>query len=462
AESASLGALYELMVHVIEAISFLCLLADFNLPAVSAGLPETQRRQLAGLAFGQLASGAGGREACRELILALINTQMKQEISIDSLSDVLTKRCASMFSASDVVLYRALELLRGARETDEGAEARDLAQDALGLLAGVAGTLSAGQLRDICASFEALGQHGAVATLALACARQSDPADDALAFWREGAPECDAREPVYRKRMDCYRCIVAMLEQRGAAALTSRTLGALPSDDPLFQFMLYDWLLERGQSALLFDMPAACVEQYLAAEPHSVDKGDMLWHFYVHTDQFHKAALVQRGLATSRDFAIGLAQRIEYLSLAISNIKIALDAARSGPQQPPPPQQQQQQQAPGGAAAAAAGPRSAADDGGDALTALRETEDQLEVAQVQLEIQQQVQAQGHAEVAGELDRLFTISELYERFAGPLQLWEAMLLIFRVANYDDPPLVLEVWTTILRSALDDAERTGLMA
>ncbi|KAJ2761171.1 hypothetical protein IWQ57_006120, partial [Coemansia nantahalensis] len=296
AESASLGALYELMVHVIEAISFLCLLADFNLPAVSAGLPETQRRQLAGLAFGQLASGAGGREACRELILALINTQMKQEISIDSLSDVLTKRCASMFSASDVVLYRALELLRGARETDEGAEARDLAQDALGLLAGVAGTLSAGQLRDICASFEALGQHGAVATLALACARQSDPADDALAFWREGAPECDAREPVYRKRMDCYRCIVAMLEQRGAAALTSRTLGALPSDDPLFQFMLYDWLLERGQSALLFDMPAACVEQYLAAEPHSVDKGDMLWHFYVHTDQFHKAALVQRGL----------------------------------------------------------------------------------------------------------------------------------------------------------------------
>ncbi|KAJ2713327.1 hypothetical protein H4R19_002306, partial [Coemansia spiralis] len=228
AESASLGALYELMVRAIEAISFLCLLADFNLPAVSAGLPEQQRRQLAGIPFSQLVCGDAGREACRELILALINTQMKQEISIDSLSDVLTKRCASMFSAADVVLYKALELLRGARETDEGTEAGDLAQEALRLLLGVAGTLSAVQLRDICASFEALGQHSAVAALALACARQSDPADEALAFWREGAPECDAREPIYRKRMDCYRCVVAMLEQRGDSALTSRTLGALP------------------------------------------------------------------------------------------------------------------------------------------------------------------------------------------------------------------------------------------
>ncbi|KAJ2687433.1 hypothetical protein H4R19_006634, partial [Coemansia spiralis] len=233
--------------------------------------------------------------------------------------------------------------------------------------------------------------------------------------------------------------------QRGDSALTSRTLGALPSDDMLFVFVLYDWLLERGRASLLFDMPAACVEQYLAAEPHTVEKGDMLWHFYVHSSQFHKAALVQRELACSREFDIRLAQRIEYLSLAVGNIKIALDAARTSKQP-----------------ASAGAPPPPATDGGDGLTALRETEDQLEVAQVQLEIKQQVQAQGHGEVASELDRLYTISELYDRFAYPLQLWEAMLLIFRVSNHDDPQLVLEVWTTILRKALDDAERTGLMA
>ncbi|KAJ1725920.1 hypothetical protein LPJ61_005547, partial [Coemansia biformis] len=443
-EAASLGALYELMVHSIEAISFLCLLADFNLPAVSEGLPEAQRRQLAGIAFSQLVCGDAGREACRELILALINTQMKQDISIDSLSDVLTKRCASMFSASDVMLYKALELLRGARESEEGTEASDLAQEALNLLSGVAGTLSAAQLRDICASFEALGQHGAVAALALACARQSDPGNEAMAFWRDGAPENDAREPLYRKRMECYQCVVGMLEKRGDSALNGRNLCALPSDDALFQFVLYDWLLEHGQSTLLFDMPGGCVEQYLSAEPRSVEKGDMLWHYYVHSSQFHKAALVQRELACSREFDIGLAQRIEYLSLAIGNVKIALDAVRTGKQQ--------------GAAAAAA----AASDDGDGLTALRETEDQLEVAQVQLEIQQQVQSQGHMEVVRELDLLYTISELYDRFAYPLRLWDAMLLIFRVSNHDDRQLVTDVWTSILRTALDDAERTGLMA
>ncbi|KAJ2112483.1 hypothetical protein GGF48_005327, partial [Coemansia sp. RSA 921] len=159
AESTSLGALYELLVHAVEAISFLCLLADFNLPAISAAMPAEQRQILADITFGRLVCGE--RAACKELILALIGSQLRQNVSIDSLSDVLSKRCSSLFSVADVALYKALEALHVAGETGEGAETAELARDALALLTGIAGSLSVGQLRDVCASFEALGQHSA-------------------------------------------------------------------------------------------------------------------------------------------------------------------------------------------------------------------------------------------------------------------------------------------------------------
>ncbi|KAJ2358010.1 hypothetical protein GGF43_001105 [Coemansia sp. RSA 2618] len=446
AEAASLAALYELLVHAIEAISFLCLLADFNLPAISASIPAEQRQALADITFARLVCGE--RAACKELILALIGSQLRQHVSIDSLSDVLSKRCSSLFSVADVALYRALEALHVAGESEEGAEVAELARDALSLLTGIAGTLTVRQLRDVCASFEALNQHGAVATLALACAAQSDPTDTALAYWGDGAPAGDAREATYRKRMDCYGCVLEMLDKRGAAAFDARALQQLPRDDALFQFVLFDWLLAHAQSALLFHMHAPMVEQYLLVEPRTAEKGDMLWHFYVHAGQYGNAALVQRELACSRDLELSLAQRIEFLSLAISNAKIAVDVVRGG-----------------SASHSRMAPELTPEEEVDELGALlRECEDQLEIAQVQLDIQQQLRALGsHETPARALDaRLYTVTELYDKFAEPLRLWDAILLIFKASNHDDAQMVEEIWLTILRTVLDDEQRTGLMA
>ncbi|KAJ2157947.1 hypothetical protein GGF46_004135 [Coemansia sp. RSA 552] len=444
AEAASLGALYELMVFAIEAISFLCLLADFNLPAISDGMTEEQRQALAGLSFEQFVSGDKGRDASRELILALINSQIKQRVSIDSLSDVLSKRCGSMFSSSDVALYKALESLKMAGESEEGTEANSLAAEALALLTSVAGTLTAAQLRDICSSFEDLGQFGAAVNLALACAAQSDPRDEAMAFWGDGAPEGDKRESLYVKRMSCYKCIIDMLDKRKASVMNGKTLGALPSVDALFHFVLYDWLLENDQSSLLFQMHGPFVEQYLVVEPRTVVKADMLWHFYVHGGQFGKASMVQRELACSRDYEVDLGRRIEYLSLSISNAKIAVDMVRGGQVR-------------------MARELSEEEEINELGALLRDNEDQLEIAQVQLEIQQQLRSQGHETPASKLDeRLYTVTELYEKFAEPLRLWDAMLLIFKASNHDDAKMIENIWLTILRTVLDDEQRTGLMA
>ncbi|KAJ2658767.1 hypothetical protein IWW48_003840 [Coemansia sp. RSA 1200] len=473
AESESLGSLYELMLHATEAISFLCLLADFNLPAISEqGLTDAQRKSFAGTTFSGLVCTDAGRDMCRDLILALISSQLKQNASIDSISDVLGQRCATLFSAADVSLYKALEALKLAGDSDEGAEVSALSTNALELLTGIAGTLAAGQVREICASFESLGQYSAAASLALTCAAQSDPHDEALAFWGDGAPENDPREHVYRKRMECYQCVIDILDKQrlrtSGPPFDAKSLASLPSTDALFQFALYDWLLENGQVSVLFQLHGPFVEQYLSLEPHTEAKRDMLWHYYIHENQFGKASLVQRELACAQELDIGLARRIEYLSLSIGNCKIAVDMVKNH-------QHGAQRRATGLSArpTAVAGDLSEADEINELATVLRESEDQLEIAQVQLDIQQQLKSLGgHETPVTALDRrLFTVTELYDKFAEPLRLWDSVLLLFKVSNHDDPAFVSDIWLTITRTAIDhsggdasaaDGRSGGLMA
>ncbi|KAJ2104368.1 hypothetical protein GGI09_000153, partial [Coemansia sp. S100] len=448
AESSSLAALYELSVRASEVISFLCLLSDFNLHVFSDSIPEAQRKSLSGLLFSQLVASEAGRLACKELILALINSQLKQRVSIDSVSDVLSKSCSSIFSASDTSLYKALEYLKLAAEAEEGAEAVALANEALSLFTGISSTLTAKQVRDICQQFEALGQYTAVASLSLACASESDPNNEALAYWSDGKPADDARASIYDKRMECYKCVIELLDKRRASVLNAKSLAQLPNNDALFQFELYDWLVNNDQTALLFQMRAPFVEKYLSLEARTLEKCDMLWHFYIHENQFGKASVVQRELASSSLEGIDLTRRIEYLSLSISNGKIAIDMVRGGQTRVQPARELLSEE----------------EEINELATLLRESEDQLEIAQVQLEIQQQLRALGGHEIpVHDLDcRLFTVSELYGEFAEPLKMWDAMLLILKASNHDDSRMVEGIWLTILRTVLDDSQSTGLMA
>ncbi|KAJ1945809.1 hypothetical protein GGF37_001512, partial [Kickxella alabastrina] len=442
-EAVSLGALYELVVRSVEAISFLLLMSDFNLPAITGGLPaasaQAQRLPQLAMPFNQLVCTTEGQQSCRDLILTLISSQLRQNITIDSISDILSKRCASLFSSAHVALYKALESLKLAKETQEGSQVADLCADALHLLVPIAGSLGVDQLGEICGTLEALAQYTALVSLALACAEQSDPRDDAVAFWQDGAPAGDAREATYAKRMACYRCIIDMLAKHPEHILASANTVASGGVDGLFQFALFDWLLETDRVSVLFQMNPMFVEQYLLVEPQSIEKGDMLWHFYIHQGRFGRAAVVQRHMAAVMD--LSLEKRLEYLSLSISNAKIALDRGNSS----------------GDADQEAA----AAEDEGLAAV-LRDTEDQLEVAQVQLEIQQQLRTSTYSVPVQALnDKLYTLSELYEEFAQPHKMYEAILYILKAANHDDAELVQGTWQVILRTAADGSP-AGLLA
>jgi len=58
-----------------------------------------------------------GRDISRSLVTALINQQIAQQISVDTISEVLQSRCGSFCSMDDVKYFKAQESLRKATET---------------------------------------------------------------------------------------------------------------------------------------------------------------------------------------------------------------------------------------------------------------------------------------------------------------------------------------------------------
>lgn len=140
---------------------------------------------------------------------------------------------------------------------------------------------------------------------------------------------------------------------------------------------------------------------------------------------------------------LDLSKRIEYLSLAVSNGK------------------------------SHASEYSRQESAGEFLT---EVEEQLEVAQIQLEVLREVRAL--AARSGGLDALEKLlgeswggpdrlentllnnTQLYSEYAEPLNLFRVKLLIFHVASYNDAPLVRKTWDDILDSTIAEYQPQGI--
>lgn len=69
------------------------------------------------LTYEELVSSKKGRDVARGLVNAIINHQIGHQISVDTISELLQQRCGSFCSADDVLMYKAIENVRKAKET---------------------------------------------------------------------------------------------------------------------------------------------------------------------------------------------------------------------------------------------------------------------------------------------------------------------------------------------------------
>ncbi|KAG0656686.1 hypothetical protein C6P46_006988 [Rhodotorula mucilaginosa] len=447
AEQASLSALRLLLVQSVEAISFILLLIDYKLSDIVASCQPELQQELAQLTYANLLTTKGGRSVARGLVSAVINQQIGRHLSVDAISETLQQRCGSFCSADDVLLYKAIEAMRRAKDTYDSSERTECLRESLRLFTKAAGHLSLERLQEICKEYTSMRYTAGVVDLALACAHRWDQADRAVAYWLDDCPPGDARESAYKQRRTCHQLVFDSLEAMDhlldEAAKPNRPAGsmsyeeadslrtnaynkALSVKDEFFHFELYDWYLSRGLSNQLLETRTSYLEAFLSREPTTLEKTDLLWQYYVRTGRFAAAASVLAALADTSAFPLALHQRVEYLSLAVGNAKSQVPSTSRG----------------------------------DTVQFLTEVEEKLEVAQVQIEIFRAIEEGNLPQDEKQQwldkveDRLFTISELYSDFAEPLELLEVILLIFHVSDHRDPFLVTATWEAILSRAQEE--------
>ncbi|KAF8213123.1 nucleoporin [Mycena galopus ATCC 62051] len=412
-------------------LSFVLLLNDYKLGELVAKCDAETQKIITSLTYQDLITTQNGMTISRALVNVVIDQQIGQQISVDTISEVLQHRCGSFCSTDDVMLYKAKENIRKAVETRSPRERQNWLAESLRLFIKGARILEFDKLREICGDYQQLDYAKGAVELPLTCARIVDADNIGLQCWASGQPPNELSE--FRSR--CYALVLDSLtvfeEKQPPTVVRNHAYElSFASDDEMFHSTLYDWLIQRQwrTNCLRFAlMRPAFLEAHLRREPATTQKYQLLWQFYVKNGQPLRAAEVLGTLADSTQFELPLESRLEYLTLAVGNAK--------------------------------AHPISIGGKHETAIAFLTDLEEKLEVAQVQLEIFNTLAPHiNDAPAVGERitalsTRLFTMSELYQDYAQPFDLPTIQLLCLHVSEHRDDSIVRPIWNRIFQDILE---------
>ncbi|KAJ7634229.1 nucleoporin [Mycena polygramma] len=446
AEQTSVSELLALSTRIIEALSFVLLLNDYKLGELVAKCDAETQKIITSLTYQDLITTQNGMTISRALVNVVIDQQIGQQISVDTISEVLQHRCGSFCSTDDVMLYKAKENIRKAVETRSPTERQNWLGESLRLFIKGARILEFDKLREICGDYQQLDYAKGAVELPLTCARVVDADNIGLQCWASG----QSPNELYEYRSRCYALVLDSLtvfDERVSAPVGNASEDpevvrnhayelSFSSDDEMFHSTLYDWLIHRQLADELLEMRPTFLEAHLRREPVTVQKYQLLWQFYVKNGQPLRAAEVLGTLAESTQFELPLESRLEYLTLAVGNAK--------------------------------AHPISIGGKHETAIAFLTDLEEKLEVAQVQLEIFNTLAPHiSDAPAVGERimalsTRLFTMSELYQDYAQPFDLPTIQLLCLHVSEHRDDTIVRPIWNRIFQDILGTGADTPAIA
>lgn len=451
AEHRGMHSLMTLISQIVEGLSFiqvLCDTPDQKMTDVMLSLPPQILPEAQQMTFEQLITTDRGRDVAKELITTVINRRIAQGGTVESVSETLQKRCGSFCSADDVILYKAIEKLKRAKESTTVGERDNMLRECLQLFEHAASTLSIENLEDTMEEFSSMQFYSGALTLAFSVARAADPYNVSLAFFADGKPENDARDPIYQKRARCYVCIFEALERleqafsaQQAAYVANPTAGPLDSvrekayqvinesQDELFHYLFYDWYRSRGLQNRLLDIQSPFIQLYLERKAsESIDMANLLWEFHAKNSSYLDAAQVLYDLSRS-NFEIPLESRIENLSQANSFCACVPVAPH--------------------------------------VAALHQNIlEELDVAGIQDDIMNEIKVDTRlaepkrAELIKRLNgKLVPLTDLFNKFADPLSYGSICLSIFQSADYRGALEIRNCWEKLIDTEHEKAENSG---
>ncbi|KAL7000867.1 hypothetical protein U1Q18_002017 [Sarracenia purpurea var. burkii] len=510
-EVRAMECIRQLLLRCAEALFLLQLLSQHHVTRLVQNFNADLRQALVQLTFHQLVCSEEGDQLATRLISASMEyyTGPDGRGTVDDISGRLRDGCPSFFKESDYKFYLAVECLERAAMTSDSKERENLAREAFNYLSKVP---ESADLQTVCKRFADLRFYEAVVHLPLQKAQTLDPSGDAF----NEQMDAGIREHALARREQCYEIVTTSL--RALKGETSqREFGSpirpvvqsaldpvsrkkyicqiiqlgVQSPDKLFHTYLYRTLIGLGLENELLEYGGPDLVPFLQSSGReSVQEAasavtsatsplgqsgvqipanqakyfELLARYYVLKRQHVLAAHVLLRLAERRSADGGvvptLEQRRQYLSNAVLQAKNASNSD-----------------------GLLGSTRGAFDDG-----LLDLLEGKLVVLRFQIKIKEELEAiaskleaspstsesvsvdsspdgtrADHAnfmhsirEKAKELSlELKSITNLYNEYAVPFELWEICLEMLYFANYSgdaDSSIVRETWARLIDQAL----------
>ncbi|XP_074992245.1 nuclear pore complex protein Nup155-like isoform X1 [Calonectris borealis] len=459
-EKTSLQGIQQLVRKTCQALALWKLLCEHQFNVVVGELQKELQEHLKITAFKDLV--IRDRELTGALIASLINCYIRDNAAVDGISAHLQDICPLLYSTDDAVCSKANELLQRSRQAQSKLEKEKMLRDSLKEYQKISNQVD---LANVCAQYRQVRFYEGVVELSLTAAEKKDPQGLGLHFYKNGEPEEDVVGlQAFQERLNSYKCITDTLQElvnQSKAAPQSPSVPKKPgplvlssdpnmlsneeaghhfeqmlklaqrSTDELFSIALYNWLIQVDLADKLLQVTAPFLEPYLVRmtkiDQNKVHYMDLLWRYFEKNRNFSNAARVLAKLADLHSTEISLQQRLEYIAHAILSAKSSTAIF------------------------------SIAADG----EFLHELEEKMEVARIQLQIQETLQWQySHQssvqDAISQLDaELMDITKLYGEFADPFKLSQCKLAIIHCAGHSDPILVQNLWQEIIEKELSDS-------
>ncbi|EDW63290.1 nuclear pore complex protein Nup154 [Drosophila virilis] len=456
-EKRSLSALNQFIKHACEVMSLWSILIDHQFQLLCQQLSPEHQKMLRCCTFRDLLIARS--EVCAFLIIALINLYLKDKADVTEVSDNLRQLCPNLYRHEDEVTYKATEILMSAKNCKSAAEKQQKLSTTLQMCLDAAPTLP---LHSICQQFISVDFYEGVVELSATCASKMDPEEIGIHYYNNNEPAEDREGyTCFVTRMNYYKEVQLMLdyayhtvrnsktdrdqsrlfqlnceatqdhhdmENKSKQIIKKITTQALRMKDPLIHVTIYEWLLSHEMNSELLELVEPSLGEFLrrsvSRNPENVKLIDLLWKYYEKNGHHHQAAQILDNLAMTRSENISLDVRIDYLVRAVMCMRNETV--------------------------------------GSSVTNgifLKELEDKLEIARVQKAV---LGAMGSILNTNPAARqaikdlnmaLYDITQLYQNFADPFDLWECQLSILNCSNHNDPLLIESVWGNIINSAVD---------
>nr|CAG8467532.1 11189_t:CDS:2 [Entrophospora candida] len=324
-QNNSITILYDFLVNMADAISFILLMIEYNLPGIISSVSKNLQQLLLQSTYEDLVTVQQVRSSWHDLVLVIIKNENSPHI--ENLSRNLETRCPAFCNVSEAKMYQGYEALQKAKKKKN--EDEHSTDEALGislkLFCDCINILTYGTLNNLCQEYKNLGYYEGAIELLLKASQSF-----------ESAPE---------KRASILDLIIKTLRDAGVFSDTmthnpqkynpvlQKALNLGTSlNDQAFLFAVYDEFLRADSIQQLFIPPAPFLEDYLNSTGDGISssisrrKLELYCDFCVVHQQYIRAAEINEYLAQKSGDDLLLKDRLRYLSHAVGHIESAKES----------------------------------------------------------------------------------------------------------------------------------------